>query len=247
MMRCAHEAEGFNTASTKASYPDAAEAFLLQHSQSLITVLLVDDHAVVRAGCRLMLEDTPDIHVVAEAGDGESGCFQYKEHAPDVVLLDLSMSGIDGFETIRRIRAYDPRARILIFSMHNTEPVIQRALGAGATGYLAKQCGMRKGEMVKAVREVAQGKRFIDPGLAMGTADEKLFASIEDPLSVLSQREFQIFRMLAEGHATFGIAATLSISSKTVDVHRTNIMKKLCVQNAAQIVRLALRCDVIEP
>ena len=249
MMKCAYEVDKLAPVSTKAWYPGAiTETFLRQRDHSPITVLLVDDHTVVRAGCRLVLEDTQDIQVVAEASNGETGYARYKEHAPDVVLLDLNMSGIDGLETIRRIKAYDPEARILIFSMHNNEPMIQRTLEAGATGYLTKQCGM--GKMVEAVRHVAQGKPFIDTEYVSGIScefREKMFPFPEDPLKILSSREFQIFKMLAEGHATSEIADILSISSKTVGVHHTNIMKKLRLQNTAQIVRLALRCDVIEP
>ena len=244
-MKCAYEADELNPVSIKSWYPGAtAETFSLQCNYSPITVLLVDYHAVVRAGCRLVLEDAQDIQVVAEAGDGEAGYARYKEHAPDVVLLDLNMSGIDGLETIRRIKAYDPQARILIFSMHNNESIIQRTLEAGATGYLTKQCGM--GKMVEAVRQVAQGKPFIDTECVSRMSRKKMLPSTEDPLKTLSSREFQVFKMLAEGHATSGIASILSISSKTVGVHHTNIMKKLGFQNTAQIVRLALRCDVIE-
>ena len=246
--KCAYEVDELSPVHTKAWYSGStSEKFLLRRNHSPITVLLVDDHEVVRAGCRLVLEDTPDIQVVAEASDGESGYLKYKEYAPGVVILDLNMSGIDGWETIRRIKAYDPKARILIFSMHNSESMIQRTLEAGATGYLSKQCCMGEGEMVKAVRDVVQGKLFIDPKFAKSMASGKLFASSQDSLSVLSSREFQIFKMLAEGHATSEIADILSISSKTVGVHHTNIMKKLGFQNTAQIVRLALRCDVIEP
>ena len=210
-----------------------------------ITVLLVDDHPVVRDGYRRLLETEPNIKVVAEADDGETGCVHYAKYAPEVVILDLSMPGIGGLETIRRIKAQDANARILVFSMHGSETMIQRALGAGATGYLTKQSGM--GQMVKAVREVARGEPFVDAEYASGVASRKLFASPEYPLHVLSTREFQLFKLLAEGHSISEIAATLCISPKTVGVHHTNIMKKLGFQNNAQIVRLALRCNVIEP
>lgn len=214
-----------------------------QHPAPTITVLLVDDHPVVRDGYRRLLENTPDIRVVAEADDGESGCAQYKKHQPDVVVLDINMPGIDGLETIRRIKAQHEKAYILVFSMHNSESMIRHALGAGAMGYLSKQGGM--GLMVDAVRTVAQGSLFVDPTFAAVMSSGKLFASPEDSLSILSPREFQIFKMLAEGITTSQIADTLSISVKTAGVHHTNIMKKLGLQNTAQIVRLALRCNII--
>ena len=210
-----------------------------------ITVLLVDDHPVVRDGYRRLLENTPDIRVVAEADDGETGCAHYKEYAPDVVILDLSMPGIGGLETIRRIKAQHPEARILIFSMHGSETMIQRVLEAGAAGYLTKKSGM--GQMVAAVRQVARGELFIEAEQAVSMALRKQSPSSEEPLHMLSKREFQLFKLLAEGCSSSEIAATLSISPKTVGVHHANIMKKLKLQNTAQIVRLALRNNIIEP
>lgn len=209
-----------------------------------ITVLLVDDHEVVRAGCRRVLEDTPDIRVVAEADDGEAGCAHYNKYAPDVVLLDLNMRGIDGLETICRIKAQDPKARILVFSLHGDETTIQRALGAGATGYLSKQDSMEK--MLEAVRRVAQGKLFIDAEHAIKITGRKLSATSENPLHVLSRRELQLFKLFAEGYSVSEIATVISISRNTVGVHHTNIMKKLGLQNTSQIARLAIRCKVIE-
>lgn len=207
--------------------------------------MLVDDHPVVRDGYRRLLENEPDIRVVAEAEDGETGCAQFKKHTPNVVILDLSMPGIGGLETIRRIKAQHAEARILVFSMHSSEAMIRHALGAGATGYLTKQGGM--GQMVEAVRMVARGNLFVDPEFVEAMSGGKLFATPQDSLGALSPREFQIFKMLAEGNGTREIAATLCISSKTVGVHNTNIMKKLGFQNTAQIVRMAMRCNIIEP
>jgi two-component system invasion response regulator UvrY len=211
----------------------------------LITVLLVDDHPVVCDGYRRLLETEPDIRVVAEAGDGETGCGQYKRHAPDVVVLDLSMPGIGGLETMRRIRAYDPGAHILVFSMHDSEAMVRHALQAGATGYLTKQGGM--GQMVRAVREVARGMQFIDAKCAAAKECGPAPPIPDDPLQALSPREFQLFKLMAEGHSVSDIAATLSISPKTAGVHHTNIMKKLGLHNLSQVVRLAIRCNVIEP
>lgn len=154
-MKRAYEPKAPDTDSARHWHPDiAAEPFLFRHSPSPITVLLVDDHEVVRTGCRLALENTPDIKVVAEAGDGYAGCTRYREHAPDVVLLDLNMPGIDGIETIRRIKAQDPKARILAFSSHIDTRLIQRVLDAGATGYLNKRDSLQIAEAIrKAARE----------------------------------------------------------------------------------------------
>ena len=210
-----------------------------------ITVLLVDDHPVVRDGYRRMLEAEPDIRVVAEADNGETGCAHYKTYAPDVVILDLNMPGIGGLETVRRIKAQDPEARILMFSMHDTETMVRRALEAGAMGYLTKKSDM--GQMERAVRQVARGERFIEAEQAVGMALQKQSPFHGDILGILSTREFQIFKMSAEGHAIPEIADILSISPKTVGVHHANIMKKLGLKNTVQLVRLALRSNIIEP
>lgn len=212
-----------------------------------ITVLLVDDHPVVCDGYRRLLETEPDIRVVAVAGNGETGYTQYKKHEPDVVVLDLSMPGIGGLETMRRIRAHDPGAHILVFSMHGSEAMVRHALQAGATGYLTKQSGM--GQMVQAVRQVARGATFIGDGYSIGAESNQksVRAAPDDPLQGLSSREFQLFKLMAEGYSIHEIAATLCISPKTVGVHHTNIMKKLGLHNSSQIVRLAIRCNVIEP
>jgi two-component system invasion response regulator UvrY len=139
----------------------------------------------------------------------------------------------------------DTKAHILVFSMHGGETMIRRALEAGATGYLTKQNGM--GQMVEAVHQVAMGRTYIDAAYVTAMASRNQHVPATDPLQVLSTREFQLFKLLAEGKSVAAIAETISISPKTVGVHQTNIMKKLGLQNAAQLVRLAIRCNVIEP
>lgn len=207
-----------------------------------IGVLLVDDHPVVRDGYRHLLEKTPDILVLAEAGDGETACALYEQIKPDVVVLDLSMPGMGGLEIIRRILSRDAAAHILVFSMHDSETLILRALKAGATGYLTKQSGMH--QMMDAVREVARGKMFILSEHLQNIL-RQLAKPSDHPLQILSQREFQLFQLLAEGHSVVEIAAILSLSPKTVGVHHASIMKKLGLKNAAQLVRLAMDCKVI--
>lgn len=210
-----------------------------------INVLLVDDHPVVRNGFRRLLESTTDIRVMAEADDGEACCTLYRKLQPDVVVLDLNMPGIGGLETIRRIKAEDPGAHILVFSMHGNQTMVQRALEMGATGYLTKQGGL--GQMVQAVRQVRQGRLYLDPEHVAGMAADKQSANaVVDPLAVLSKREFQIFKLLAEGNSISHIAQTISISPKTVGVHHTNIMKKLKLDNTSQLVRLAILSNIIQ-
>jgi len=207
--------------------------------------MLVDDHPVVRDGYRRLLQTTADIRVTAEADNGETARALYGQYQPDVVVLDLSMPGIGGLETIRRIKALDAKARILVFTMHDSETLILRSLEAGATGYLTKQSGV--GQMVEAVRQVAQGKPFIGSEHVSKMINQHIFGSVEDPLLALSRREFQIFQLLAEGNSVNDVAAMLFISHKTVGVHHANIMKKLELDNPTQLVRLALRCNVIQP
>lgn len=214
-------------------------------TQSATTrVILVDDHPVVRDGYRRLLEQTSNIKVLAEADCGEEGFNLYKKLSPDVLIIDLNMPGIGGFETIRRVRAYDEKARILVFSMHSNEIMIQRTLEAGALGYLTKQGGM--GQMVAAVQQVALGRLYIDTDHVNSLAQYKFGEKSADPVRVLSAREFQIFKLLAEGNSVAEIAKMLSISVKTVGVHHTNIMNKLNIHNATQLVRMAISCNVIE-
>jgi two-component system, NarL family, invasion response regulator UvrY len=210
----------------------------------IIGVLLVDDHPVVRDGYRHLLESTPDIRVIGEAGDGEIACKLYVECSPDVVILDLSMPGMGGLEAIRRIKARDGQAHILVFSMQDSETLIMRALAAGATGYLSKHGGA--GQMVGAGRQGAQGGPFIAAEDVSKHSYHQVFPTEEDPMHALSSREFQVFQLPAEGRSTVDIAAALSISPKTVGVHHANIMKKLNLQNNSQLVRLAIRSNVIQ-
>lgn len=208
-----------------------------------ITVLLVDDHPVVRDGYRRLLENTSDIRVVAEADDGEEAITLYAEHNPDVVVLDMSMPGIGGLETIRRIKKHDPKARVLVFSMHDSKVMVTRAIETGAAGYLTKQSGA--GQMVEAIQQVATGKPYLDQAVVPDMVQAQFSGG--DPLAKLSKREFQVFRNLAEGKPVVEIAELLTISPKTVGVHQTHIMKKLDLRNGAELTRLAIRSGVIQP
>jgi two-component system invasion response regulator UvrY len=208
-----------------------------------IRVFLVDDHPVVRDGYRRLLDNNPDIEVVAEANSGEEACQQYTQAKPDVVVLDLNMPGIGGIETISRLLSKDSEAHILVFSMHDSQIMISRALEAGASGYLTKSSAAS--QMIDAVRSVAQGKPFLSHTIAPSIIG-KLQKNDSNPLQVLSKREFEVFRRLADGNSVAEIANELSISPKTAGVHQTNIMRKLELRNTAELTRLAIRCGVIE-
>lgn len=213
-------------------------------SKEIITVMLIDDHPVVLDGYGRLLDKTPGIKVVAKASDGETACSLYQKHLPDVAILDLNMPGIGGMETLRRIRAKSPEARILVFSMHDSTTLILRVLEAGAMGYITKQSGVA--QMVDAVRQVARGKLFVDPERIPSLMRWRPNPP-DDPIRTLSVREFQIFQLLAEGHSVAEIAEILSISPKTAGVHHTSIMKKLDVNNTVQLVRLAIQQGIIQP
>jgi len=214
-------------------------------TENPITVLLIDDHPVVRAGYRRLLEKTPDIRVVAEADNGESGCTLHQEYKPDVTIVDLNMPGIGGLETIYRIKKKSPHAKILVFSMHTNETIVRHALQTGVTGYITKQEGPE--QLLKAVHQVSQGRVYIDPEISSNVlfTENGIHNPLGSPLDVLSRREFQLFQLLAEGNSVMQIATILSISPKTVGVHHANIMRKLKIKNNIQLIRLAIRCNVI--
>lgn len=210
-----------------------------------ITILLIDDHPVVRTGYRRLLESNSDMLVIGEADNGESGYQIWQESAPNVTILDLNMVGICGFETMHRILSKDPTAKILIFSMLNNVTMVQRVIKAGASGFISKQSGI--GEMIHAVRQVSSGKIYIESELA---ADLALHAArVENDnalLNSLSNREFQIFKLIAEGFTNAQIGEKISISPKTVSVHSMNLMRKLNLENTSQLIRMAINHKVIE-
>lgn len=209
----------------------------------MISVLLVDDHTVVRTGFRLLLESTPDVRVIAEADSGEAACRRFDETTPDIVVLDLSMPGIGGLETLRRIRARSPSARMLALSAHDDVMHARRALRQGALGFLSKRTAPET--LLEAVRTVAAGQRYIDPRLAqeIALADVDGAAS---PLELLSEREFEVFMRLANGSAVQRIATELNLSASTVGTHLYNIKQKLQVSNQAELTLVALRAGLIE-
>lgn len=212
-------------------------------SLNQIKVLLVDDHALVRAGFKRLLEDDNKFKVVVEAESGEQAVQDYIKFKPDVVVMDISMPGIGGIGAIERIIARDPDARILVLSVHEDSVFTTRALQAGAKGFIPKRSAPE--EMIKAVEQVSQGKMCIDPEIAQQIAMQKLTGS-DNIIDVLSQREFEVFRLLAEGKTVNDIAEILSLSPKTVGTHHTNIKQKLDVSNSAELARLAIRSGILD-
>jgi len=212
-------------------------------SLNKISVLLVDDHELVRAGFRRLLEDGDKFQVVAESGSGEQAVQDFAKHHPDVVVMDISMPGIGGVGAIERIIAREPSAKILVLSVHEDSVFTTRAMQAGALGFIPKRSAPEA--MLKAVETVSQGRTCIAPEIAQQLAMQKLTGS-ENPLDVLSQREFEVFRLLAEGKTVNDIADILNLSPKTVGTHHTNIKQKLNVSNSAELARLAIRSGLLE-
>jgi two-component system invasion response regulator UvrY len=207
-----------------------------------IKLMLVDDHAIVRSGFRRLLEQESNLQIVAEADNGEQAYALYVKEMPDVVVIDLSMPGVSGFETIRRIVARAPTARILVFSMHEDAMRAERAIQLGARGYVTKSSAPEV--LAKGVVEVAAGRLFLSPDVAQSIAQSKL-AGEDNPLKVLTPREFEIFRLVVAGRAATDIAAMLNLSAKTVANNRTLINQKLRTSGDVELVLLALRHNLV--
>ena len=211
---------------------------------SQINVMLVDDHAVVRMGFKMLLESASDIKVVAEAENGEQGVKGYMEHKPDVVLMDITMPGIGGLEAIERIMAKDSHAKILVLSAHEDSVHPKRVLNAGAMGYLTKRSAAE--ELIKAIRTVASGKKYLEATVAQQMAIQNISGET-NPVDILSEREFEVFMSLAKGRTTNEIAETLCLSPRTVGTHLYNIKQKLNANNSAEIALIAMRSGLIDP
>jgi two-component system invasion response regulator UvrY len=211
---------------------------------SQVNVLLVDDHAVVRMGFKMLLESASDIKVVGEAESGEQAVKLYMELHPDVVVMDITMPGIGGLEAIERIMAKENHARILVLSAHEDSVHPKRVLNAGAMGYLTKRSAAE--ELIKAIRTVAGGKRYLEASVAQQMAIQQLSGE-QNPVDVLSDREFEVFMALAKGKTTNDIAETLCLSPRTVGTHLYNIKQKLNANNSAEIALIAMRSGLIDP
>ena len=221
---------------------------------SPIRVLLADDHNLVRAGIRSLIQELTGIEVIAEASDGREALSLIEMHRPDVVLMDIAMSELNGLEATARVVRDFPEVRVIMLSMHANEEYVWQALRSGASGYLLKDAGIAELEL--AIKAVARGETYLSPPISKQVIDdyiqrvggqpdsEKLAGA---PAERLTQRQREILQLIAEGHTTQVIAQKLSISVKTVETHRMQLMERLDIHDIAGLVRYAIRIGLIRP
>lgn len=210
------------------------------------SVLLADDHGLVRAGIRSLLENIGNVEVVAETGDGRQVLRLVKEHQPHIVLLDIAMPSLNGLEAAARITKDFPDTAVIMLSMHANEEYVLQALRAGASGYLVKDAATAELEI--ALRSVINGKTYLSPSISKTLIDEYLDNSSKarSPLERLTPRQREILQMVAEGNTTRMIAETLSVSVKTVETHRAQLMDRLEIRDIPGLVRYAIRTGLIQ-
>ncbi|MGD9494822.1 MAG: response regulator [Armatimonadota bacterium] len=208
-----------------------------------IRIILADDHTVMREGLRNLIDAEPDMEVVAEARNGREAVELAKQHAPDVVIMDIGMPELNGIEACRRITSEHRSTRVLALSMHADKQYAAGMLGAGATGYMLKDCAFE--DLVEAIRKVARGQTFLSAemaGVVIRDYVDRLSGGAGDSaFSVLTDREREVLQLVAEGYTTKQIAEKLYVSVKTIESHRQNIMDKLEIHSIAELTKYAIR------
>jgi DNA-binding NarL/FixJ family response regulator len=211
-----------------------------------VTIALADDHNVVRQALRMMLESCPDFVIVGEAEDGLKAVQMVRELSPQVLVLDLMMPGLNGLEVTRRVCQRQEGIRVIVLSMHKDDGYVIQALRNGAMGYVIKDTG--PAELVEAIRQVMQGQRYLSQVIADRFNDQLLFnpdEQLADPYDQLTSREREVLQLVAEGYTGQEIAKRLSISPRTAEQHRANILRKLGLQNQREIIRYALKKGIL--
>jgi two-component system response regulator NreC len=214
---------------------------------SKIRVLLADDHAILRSGIRALLEDEPDLEVVGEAEDGHEVIRMAAELEPDIVLIDIAMPRLNGLEATRRIMQSNPQAKILILSMHENEEYVRQVFASGAMGYILKDAAVR--ELLGAIRAIYRGEVVLSPAITRLVVEDYLRwgdLQMNHLDSGLSPREREVLQLIAEGYTNSEIAGILSISIKTVQSHRTNLMRKLNLHDRGDLIKYAIQKKIIE-
>jgi DNA-binding NarL/FixJ family response regulator len=210
----------------------------------VIRVLLADDHAIVRAGLKEILEDTGDITVAGEATNGQEALAQIRAREFDVAVLDMTMPGRSGIELIKQVKDEKPKLRVLVLTMHSEEQYAVRALKAGASGYLTKEAAAD--QLVAAIRRIAGGGAWVSPETAERLVRDAAPRAEAAPHTLLSNREFQVLQMIAGGRTVGEIAKRLSLSVKTVSTHKTRILQKMGFSNQAELIRYALEHKLLD-
>lgn len=211
-----------------------------------IRVLIADDHAILRDGLRKLLAEEDDLEVVGEASDGHDALKKADELKPDVILLDLAMPGLNGIAVAKRLKSAAPGARVLILTMHQEEEYVYETLKAGASGYVLKDAAGP--DLVGAIRSARRGEQFLSPSIARLVVRDEARGTkeIKTVSQHLTNREREVCKLLAEGHTVPKIADMIGISRKTVDVHKTRLMKKLDIHNRAELVKYSIANKLIE-
>ncbi len=212
----------------------------------MATIVLAEDHHIVRQGLRALLQTEPDLQVIGEAGDGPEAVNLLERLKPDVLVLDLMMPGLGGVEVTRQARRLSPQTRVVILSMHANEAYVLDALSAGAVGYVLKRS--TASDLVQAIRAAIEGRRYLSPPLADRLLDTYLQTAKPeslDPYNTLTNRERQVLPLAAAGYSNAEIAERLTISTRTVEMHRGNLMNKLNLHTAADLIRYALHRGIL--
>jgi two-component system response regulator NreC len=211
------------------------------------SIVIAEDHVVLREGLKSLLSSHPDLKVVAEAGDGLEAIRAAQKHSPDLVLMDLSMPRMSGLDAIKEIRRMTPQTKIIVLTIHSAEEYIVAALRAGADAYVLKESNSN--ELLTAIRSVLEGRRYLTPSISATLIDcllqRKEGSAIRSAWDTLTQREREVLKLIAEGHSNKESADFLCISVKTVEKHRSNLMAKLGVHNAAALTALAAEKGLI--
>jgi two-component system, NarL family, response regulator NreC len=208
-----------------------------------IHILLVDDHAVVRQGFKMILAAQPDMEIVGEAGNGREALDLAGQLQPDVIVMDVAMPELNGIEATRRVADVSPRTRVLALSMHKDSVYVREILRAGARGYLLKDS--ISSDLLAAVRAIARGEGYLSPGVSDAVLNDYR-RHVTDPIDLLTSREREVLQMIAEGKTNKDIATVLNLSVYTVDAHRGRIMEKLNVHSVTDLVRFAVRCGLVD-
>lgn len=210
-------------------------------------ILLAEDHQVVREALRLLLETQPDFHVLAETGDGSQALQLTETHKPDILIADMMMPGLSGLEVARGTKRVSPATKVIVLSMHDAESYVVEALQAGAAGYVLKKSSSH--ELIFAIRQALQGNLYLSPALNERAIQAYLQRAqdsrVDDPYETLTQREREVFQLAAEGWSNPQIAARLSLSARTVEMHRGNMMKKLGLKSQTDLVKFAVKRGMV--